>query len=108
MSESPISDKKKEELKNRLNQLDIYDHDLEESFEFGGGKGGQKVNKSASKVRLKYAKYNLNVVSQKSRSRENNRFFARRLLCEKVEVILHGRLSKVHESSCRQRTRGWR
>ena len=94
MSESPISEKKQDELKARMLQLGIHESDIVESFEIGGGKGGQKVNKSATKVRLKYEKYHINVVSQKSRSRENNRFFARRLLCENVDEVIHGNLSK--------------
>ena len=94
MSESPISKKKQEELKVRMLQLGIHESDLVESFEIGGGKGGQKVNKSATKVRLNYEKCHINVVCQKSRSRENNRFFARRLLCEKVDELFNGNLSK--------------
>ena len=97
MSESPISKKKQEELKVRMLQLGIHESDLVESFEIGGGKGGQKVNKSATKVRLNYEKCHINVVCQKSRSRENNRFFARRLLCEKVDELFNGNLSKEQQ-----------
>ena len=94
MSIDKVSEKKIKELTDTMTSLGILESDIEERFVLGSGKGGQKVNKSATKVQLKYNKYNLNIVCQKSRSRENNRFFARRLLCEKVEELLHGKQSK--------------
>ena len=65
--------------------LGIKEEDLQEKFVLGSGKGGQKVNKSSTCVRLKHVPTEIEVKCQKERSREMNRFFARRILCEKIE-----------------------
>ncbi len=79
------SEKKQNELKARLAKLNIKDSDLTEKFILGSGKGGQKQNKTASCVQLKHEPTGTVVKCQKERSRESNRFFARRLLCDKIE-----------------------
>lgn len=61
----------------------------------GGGKGGQKINKTNSKVQLKHIPTGLVVSSQFSRSREQNRARAREILALKVEDILLGSESRV-------------
>ena len=80
-----ISEKKIEELKNRMTSLKIFDADLEEKFIKGSGKGGQKLQKTSSCVYLKHLPTKTEVKCQKGRSREENRFFARRLLCDAIE-----------------------
>ncbi len=79
------SKEKWEELSKRMNALGIQDADLDESFILGSGKGGQKVNKTHSCVQLKHEPSGIIIKCQKERSRESNRFFARRLLCERLE-----------------------
>jgi ribosome biogenesis GTPase A len=79
------SEKKYAELKARMTKLGIKDSDLSEKFILGGGKGGQKQNKTANCVQLKHEPTGTVVKCQKERSRESNRFFAKRLLCEKIE-----------------------
>ncbi|MBF0199389.1 MAG: peptide chain release factor-like protein, partial [Planctomycetes bacterium] len=64
--------------------------DLEESFVRGQGKGGQKVNKTHNCVVLKHLPSGVNVRCHKERSRELNRFFARRLLADALEVKKSG------------------
>lgn len=83
-----ISDEKYLELKQRLNKLHIEEKDLEEKFVHPSKKGGQKMQKSSSCVRLKHIPTGIQVKVEKSRLREDNRFFARRLLCEKLEERL--------------------
>lgn len=65
--------------------MKVSEEDLGESFVLGSGRGGQKVNKTASCVRLKHAPTGLEVKTQKTRSRDANRYFARRQLCDKIE-----------------------
>ncbi len=80
-----IRPEKLNELIKRMQQLGIKDEDIVEKFILGSGKGGQKVNKTASCVYLKHLPTGIEVKCQLQRSRELNRFFARRLLCEKLE-----------------------
>ena len=80
-----IRQEKINELQRRMENLGIQDNDLVEKFILGSGKGGQKVNKTASCVYLKHLPTGIEVKCQTERSRELNRFYARRLLCEKIE-----------------------
>lgn len=81
----PITKAKWDELKKKMDSLGIREEDLEEKFILGSGKGGQKVNKTASCVYIKHLPTGLEVKCQKDRSREINRFLARRALCESIE-----------------------
>ena len=80
-----ISKEKFDELHKRMEKLNIKDGDITEKFILGSGKGGQKVNKTSSCVYLKHHPTGIEVKCQKERSREANRFFARRELCERIE-----------------------
>src|SRR6516225_8950496 len=80
-----VGKEKKEELKARMQNLGIREEDLVEKFILGSGKGGQKINKTSSCVYLKHLPTGLEVKCQKDRSRELNRFLARRDLCERFE-----------------------
>jgi len=79
-----ISFEKKKELDEIIQSLSIQEKDLEEKFILGSGKGGQKINKSHTCVQLKHIPTGVIVRTQRSRSREENRFFARRLLCMRL------------------------
>lgn len=70
--------------------LNIRPEDLEESFIKGGGHGGQKVNKSNNCVYLKHLPTGVAVKCHVERSRELNRFLARRELCDALERIANG------------------
>lgn len=80
----PIKKEKQEALHQRMEELGIYEDDLLEKFILGSGKGGQKVNKSATCVYLKHLPSKLEVKCQQERSRELNRYYARQKLCELV------------------------
>lgn len=84
-----ISKEKWEALRERMKKLGIEEDDLIEKFILGSGKGGQKVNKTASCVYLKHLPTNIEVKCQQDRSREMNRFFARRELCDKIAYQIH-------------------
>jgi protein subunit release factor B len=79
-----ISDKKIEEIKLFLKKLTIQDSDLEEKFIIGSGRGGQNLQKTSSCVQLKHIPSGIQVRCSTSRQREENRWLARRLLCEKI------------------------
>lgn len=90
----PISSEKQESLEKRMEELDIREEDLIEKFILGSGKGGQKVNKTSSCVYLKHIPTGIEVKCQRERSRELNRYLARRELCEKVAYELHQEKTK--------------
>ena len=70
-----------EALRLEMEKLEIFEADLKERFVTGQGRGGQKLQKTASSVFLKHLPTGLTVKSQRSRLREDNRYFARRELC---------------------------
>lgn len=80
-----VSPEKEKELLRRMLSCAIREDDLEEQFISSGGPGGQKVNRTATCVRLKHVPTGLEVKMQKARSQALNRFYARRRLCELVE-----------------------
>ena len=92
-----ITPAKQDELKHRMNALDIREEDILEKFVLGSGRGGQKINKSATCVMLKHFPTGIEVKCQKERSREMNRFFARRILCDKIEEIVLGKDSRKQQ-----------
>eukprot|EP00520_Triparma_pacifica_P010274 CAMPEP_0118635310 /NCGR_PEP_ID=MMETSP0785-20121206/2009_1 /TAXON_ID=91992 /ORGANISM="Bolidomonas pacifica, Strain CCMP 1866" /LENGTH=425 /DNA_ID=CAMNT_0006526337 /DNA_START=73 /DNA_END=1350 /DNA_ORIENTATION=+ len=73
-----------------IEMVTLEEKDIEESFVRGGGAGGQKVNKTASKVVLLHNPTGVRVACQKTRSLEQNRKIARKLLREKVDEFLRG------------------
>lgn len=83
-----LSKEKLEELEKRMQGLGIAQNDLIEKFIMGSGKGGQKINKTSSCVYLKHLPTGIEVKCQRDRSREMNRFYARRELCERLEEKL--------------------
>jgi peptide chain release factor len=98
-----ISPEKIKLLEERLSSLGIRETDLEERFVRGQGRGGQKVNKTSSCVHLKHLPTGIEVKCQETRSREANRFFARRILADKVEESTGGRGSTLARKAARIR-----
>lgn len=74
-----------ESLTERMTRLGIFEEDLEERFILGSGRGGQKINKTASCVYLKHRITGEEVSCQTTRSREKNREIARSRLCDRLE-----------------------
>ena len=73
-------------LKERIARLGIDVRLVEETFTRGGGKGGQKVNKSNNAVQLKYPPLDLVVRCHRERRRTVNRFLALRELVDRIEM----------------------
>jgi protein subunit release factor B len=65
-------------------EASVFEEDIEESFILGGGPGGQKTNKTSNVVRLKHEPSGLNIRFGETRSREDNRWLARRTLAETI------------------------
>jgi len=83
-----VSPGKVEELRRRIARLQIDPRAIEERFIKGGGPGGQKINKTANCVLLRYAPLELVVRCQRDRRRAVNRFLALRELVDQVEMRL--------------------
>ena len=64
--------------------------DLEEKVTLGSGPGGQAVNKTANAVFLKHLPSGLWVKCHQTRSLENNRKIARKLLLVKLDNFVNG------------------
>ena len=79
-----ISPEKIEAIRKLMAEASVYEDDLEESFIMGGGPGGQKTNKTSSVVRLSHGPSGVAVKVGESRSREDNRWLARRMLAETI------------------------
>lgn len=73
----------------------ILETDITESFLKGTGPGGQKINKTSSAVQLKHLPTGLVIKCQETRSRSQNRKIARRILAERVELLLMGDQSRA-------------
>ena len=88
-----ISPETIEKIKARMALASVFEEDIEETFVLGSGPGGQKVNKTSSTVRLCHAPSGLTVKCGEGRSREMNRWLARRDLAEKILEKEHAALS---------------
>ena len=92
-----ISPETIEKIKALMAEASIYEDDLEESFILGGGPGGQKTNKTSSVVRLSHEPSGVAVKVGESRSREINRWLARRMLAETILEREHKRKSDAQQ-----------
>ncbi|TNF55082.1 peptide chain release factor-like protein [bacterium] len=89
----PVSPEKEKALRKKLDNLGIYEKDIEESFIRSQGRGGQKVNKTSTCVYLKHIPTGLEVKCQKGRTQGLNRYYARKLLFAKVDRLIKGKKS---------------
>ena len=94
-----ISSEKIEAIRKLMAEASVYGDDLEESFILGGGPGGQKTNKTSSVVRLSHEPSGVAVKVGESRSREDNRWLARRMLAETILANEHKRKSAARQKA---------
>ena len=87
----PVTPEKQAVLAARMTSLVITEDTLIEKFVRGSGSGGQKINKTSNCVFLKHLPTGVAIKCQLDRSRELNRFLARRELCDQLEAIRDGR-----------------
>ena len=92
-----VNSDKWDKLAEWMEKLHINEDDLIEKFIIGSGKGGQKLHKTASTVYLKHLPSGIEIKCQESRSREDNRYFARVRLCEKLHEIVSDEKTKEQQ-----------
>ena len=85
-------------IEQLMQEASVYVEDLEESFILGGGPGGQKTNKTSNVVRLSHGPSGLMVRCGETRSRETNRWLARRMLAELILEREHKRKSAATQA----------
>jgi protein subunit release factor B len=93
----PVSREKEKALSARMLNLGVTESDFEESFIRSSGPGGQKVNKSSSCVYLIHIPTGLTVKCQRERSQALNRYLARRLLLDKIELMQKGFIAEQRD-----------
>ena len=100
-----VAPAKLEDLKGRISRLKIDLKLIEESFSRGGGKGGQKVNKTSNRVQLCYPPLDIRVACQRERKRSLNRFLALRELVDHIEMKISPETSERLQEMARIRRR---
>ena len=94
MNEATVSQGKRDQLAAMMQRAGVREQEFVEQFILGSGRGGQKVNKTSSCVYLKHLPSGLAVKCRRTRSRELNRFLARRELCERLAERVLGEQSR--------------
>lgn len=103
-----VSESKQKALLEKIKRLNIDVQKIEENFVRGGGKGGQKINKTANCVQLFYSPLQISVRVQRERKRSLNRFLALRELVDQVEMKISPETSerlKAYEKIRKQKDR---
>ncbi|XP_031193790.1 probable peptide chain release factor C12orf65 homolog, mitochondrial [Mastomys coucha] len=77
--------------------LPLKESELEEQFVKGHGPGGQATNKTSNCVVLKHVPSGIVVKCHQTRSVDQNRKIARKVLQEKVDIFYNGENSPVHK-----------
>jgi len=87
------------QIRALMEEASVFEEDLDESFILGGGPGGQKTNKTSNVVRLSHEPSALSVRCGETRSRETNRWLARRMLAELILERECGRKSAARQAA---------
>ncbi len=84
-----------EKYRIKAEKLSINPDQVSEQFIRGGGKGGQKINKTSSRVQLRYVPMGIDIRCQTYREQSKNRLAAWKMLIDKVEERVLGRESAM-------------
>jgi protein subunit release factor B len=80
-----------------MERLGIYEKDIVEKFVRSSGKGGQNVNKTSTCVYLKHTPTGTEVKCHRERYQALNRFLARKMLADKIERQILGKMSEEEQ-----------
>ncbi|KAG8818669.1 hypothetical protein FRC19_010409 [Serendipita sp. 401] len=86
-------------------KITLNEDDLEEKFVKGGGPGGQCINKRSTNVDLLHKPTGIRVQCQETRSLQDNRRIARKLILKKLDALQNPGLSKEELRDARIRER---
>ena len=92
-----ISPETIDRIKALMAEASVFEEDLDESFILGGGPGGQKTNKTSNVVQIVHAPSGIAVRCGETRSRETNRWLARRAVAEAILERERGRKSEERQ-----------
>ena len=84
-------------MRQKMARLGIHKQDIIESFIRSKGPGGQNVNKTSTCVYLKHIPTGIEVKCQKERTQVLNRYIARKILVNKIETLVLGKLSEEQQ-----------
>ena len=85
---------KEKALREMMVRLGVREEDIVERFIRAQGPGGQNVNKVSTCVYLRHLLTGIEVKCQQERSQAQNRYRARKILLEKIECAILGKLSE--------------
>jgi len=88
---------KEKALSARMRELGVREEDITESFLRSRGPGGQNVNKTSTCVCLRHSPTGIEVRCQQERSQSLNRYTARKILLDKIESRILGKLSREQQ-----------
>lgn len=97
MSDFGVNQEKEDALRQKMVRLGVREQDIVESFIRSKGPGGQNVNKTSTCVYLKHIPTGIEVKCQKERTQVLNRYIARKILSNKIEVLVLGKLSEERQ-----------
>lgn len=100
-----ISSETIRQIEAKMRKAHLLEDQIEERFILGSGHGGQKINKTSSVVQLKHLPTNLIVKYSATRSRETNRWLARRLLADRILETIEGEISDRQQAIEKERRR---
>jgi protein subunit release factor B len=97
LAQSAVSPEKRKALQEKMERLGIFEQDIVEKFVRSGGRGGQNVNKTSTCVYLKHIPTGTEVKCQRERYQALNRFLARKMLADKIERQILGKMSEEEQ-----------